>query len=377
MITIREVTGDSRGMKDFINLQYDLYRNDPMFVPPLRIERSQFFNPKKNPFFEHAEIAFYVAYREKQPVGRITAHIDHNYNTYHKINQGFFGFYEAIEDQEVCNLLLAEAEKWCRSKGVVSIIGPMNFSTNHESPGFLIKGFDTPPVLMMTHTKPYYAKQVTAAGYSKEKLLIAYYLKDVKKVPDIVAEHYTKIMAKHGADIEIRRIDMKNLKNEVRIILNIFNQAWCNNWGYVPMTEKEINQMAAELKLIAVPDIIYIVYKSGEPVAFQLAFPDINMVLHKIKDGRLSIAAIWKLLFGRKIINTLRVPLMGVLPKYRRLGLDFLMYNDIFLDGLKMMGQGNVEMSWILEDNRMMNAALLKLGSDPYKEYLIVSKALS
>lgn len=376
MITVKEVTTDKKGLKDFINLQYDLYRDEPNFVPPLRIERNIFFNQKKNPFFEHAQGAYFVAYGGEKAVGRITAHTDENYDKYHNCKQGFFGFYESENSAEVCRELCSSAEKWLLARGVRNILGPMNFSTNHETPGFMVKGFDTPPILMMPYTKKYYPDLFKALGYTKAQLLIAYDLHDVKKVPDVVSDYYKKFTEKYGDEVTIRHLDMKNLNADVRIILDIFNEAWCNNWGYVPMTDKEIDQMASELKLIVNPAVTYLLFKNGEPAAFQLAMPNINEILIKIKDGRLTPAALYKLLFWRNRIHYIRVLLMGIRPKFRRLGLDFIMYYHIFNDGLQKTQYRSVEMSWLLESNTMINAVMKRLDADPYKEYLIVSKEL-
>jgi len=373
-IKIVEVTNNKKGMKDFINVQYAVYKNDENWVPPLRLERKMFFG-KKNPFYEHAEVAFFVAYRDENPVGRVTAHIDHNYNERYDTIQGFFGFFECEERTETAELLMDTAEKWVKEKKCDSIIGPMNFSTNNEV-GFLQDGFDRPPVIMMTYTKKYYLEIFENMSYKMEKVLNAYWFGDVQKTPEIITGYAEKLKKKYGEKITMRNIDLKNLKSEIDIVLDIFNEAWSDNWGFVPMTEGEIKNMADELKMVADSKLTFIMYKDDEPVAFLIGLPDLYEVLGKIKDGRILPVGVFKLLFGRKNIKTVRVLLMGVRKKYRKLGLDFLMYQSVFEDGYEE-GYRNVEMSWILDDNKNMNSTLQKIGADLYKKYVIYKKEIN
>lgn len=374
MITIKQVNNNKKGMKDFIDLPYSLYSNDKNWCPPLKIERKRFFS-NKNPFMLHSKIAYFVAYKGSNPAGRVTSHIDYGYNSYYNTRQGFFGFFESIESLEVAEKLMHSAENWIKSSGIDSIIGPFNFSTNHEI-GFLIKGFEMPPVMMMPYTKKYYPALFYNLGYQKEKELIAYWLGDVTGVPGIVAKSAEKIHKKFGDSIKIRNIDMKNLNSDLSIVLDIYNEAWSKNWGFVPMTDEEITEMVKELKFIANPDVTFILYKSGQPAAFLIALPDINQVLMKIKKGKLFPSGMFKLLFLRKKIDTIRVNLMGVKNKYRKLGLDFLVINRVFKDGLKKTHYRNVEMSWILEDNTLMNRIFKRLSANPYKRYIVMKKKL-
>ncbi len=377
MITVSEVTNNPKGLNDFINFPYTLYKDDSSWVAPLLLERKEFFNTKKNPFFDHAEVAFFVAYKNDIPVGRITAHIDENYNSRYGINQGFFGFFESEENYETAASLVEAAKKWLKEKNCPSAIGPMNFSTNHEI-GFLLEGFDRSPVVMMTYTKKYYPGFFERMGFEIEKILNAYYLEDIKQPPEIVSEYAEKLKNKFGKDISIRHMDFKNMKNDLDIILEIFNEAWSSNWGFVPMTEAEIEQMAKELKLIADPNITYILYKNNEPAAFLVGIPDVNQALLPLKNGKLFPFGIFKLLTGLRKITTVRVLLMGVKPKFRLLGLDFLMYNEIFSYRYKQKKSDfrNVEMSWILEDNKNMNSALVRMGANLYKKYVVYKKSL-
>lgn len=374
MITVKQVNHDKKGMQDFINLPYSLYDSDKNWCPPLKIERKIFFSDK-NPFMLHSRVAYFVAYKENKPVGRVTSHIDEMYSRYHNKEQGFFGFFESTESIEVAEKLMNSAESWIKSKGINSIMGPFNFSTNHEV-GFLTKGFDMPPVLMMPYTKKYYPALLYKLGYQKEKELFAYWFENMTEAPKLVARSSEKISKKHGDSIKIRNINMKNLKSELSIILDIYNDAWSKNWGFVPMTDKEINQMARELKFVVNPDMTFILYKNGKAAAFLICLPDFNQVLIKIKKGNLFPTGIFKLLFCKKNINNLRVSLMGVKNKYRNLGFDYLLINEASESLVTKTPYKNVEMSWILEDNFLMNRIYERLKSDPYKKYIVLKKSL-
>lgn len=326
----------------------------------------------------HSRIAFFVAYQENRPVGRVTAHMDEIFNDYHKTRQGFFGFFESVESAETAEKLMRSCENWIGSQGMNSLIGPFNFSTNHEV-GFLIKGFDRPPMLMMPYTKKYYPELLYPLGYKKEKELLAFRLDKDTPIPDLFRLMADRIKKEVGDSVRLRNLDMKNLKSELRIILDIYNDAWSKNWGFVPMTDGEIDSMAWQLKLFAMTEFIYILFKEGEPAAFLLMLPDLNEGLIHIKSGKLFPTGILKLIFFRKYIRSGRVLLMGVKKKFRNQGLDILLYSRMIKDGFSKTSdqQRNVELSWILEDNKVMVNILKSLNADPYKKYLILKKTLT
>lgn len=377
MIEVRTVTADRKGMNDFLDLPYRLYRDDPNWPAPLRFERKMFFDRKKNPFFEHGEADCFVCYRDGAPVGRITAHIDRNYDSYHKTKHGFFGFFEAENDPAAANVLIKTAEEWVAKRGYDRIIGPMNFTTNHDSPGFVTFGVDQPPLLMNPHTMPYYPDLFRAAGYSDEQLLNSWILEEPKDLPQEFHDRDEKLCAKYGDRLKVRHIDLKNLRRDVDIILKIFNEAWCDNWGYVPMTEREITAMADELKLIVDLPITYLVFLDGEAVAFMVSMPDINRILVKNRNGSIFSRHFLHLLINKKkYIDRFRVMLLGTLKKYRLLGFDALMYHRLFHDAYAA-GYLTVEMSWILDTNRPMNNAAAHMGAHLFQQYLILAKPLS
>jgi len=379
MVTVEQVNGSKKGMKDFLELPYWLYEEDKNWCPPLRFERKEFFSDK-NPFMKHSEIGFFVAYKNNRPVGRVTAHRDEIYDKFYNTRQGFFGFYESVDCGETAKKLMHASENWITSRGMNSVMGPFNFSTNHEI-GFLTKGFDRPPAIMMPYTKSYYPDQLAVLGYKKEKELLAFLIEKTMATPEpfAVMSRRVAVMAKRVArklrgTYTIKTLNMADLKSELNIILDIYNEAWNKNWGFVPMTAAEIDDMARQLKTIIQPEYIYFLYHNEEPAAFLLALPDINNALMHIKSGKLFPTGIFKLLFFRKYITSGRVLLMGVKKKFRNKGFDLLLYSRLMEEAQKQLR--SMEMSWILEDNRAMVNILGNLNADPYKRYLILKKSL-
>jgi len=376
MVMVKQVNGDKKGMQDFLELPYFLYKNDKNWCPPLRFERKEFFS-KKNPFMNHSEVCFFVAYKDNKPVGRVTAHRDDIYDNYYDTRQGFFGFYESIENGEVAEQLMLACENWIKTQGMDSLMGPFNFSTNHEV-GFLTQGFDRPPVIMMPYTKAYYPEQLRQLGYKKEKELLAFWVDRNTETPEIFTVMAKRIARELEGSYEIRTLKMAELKPELKIILDIYNEAWNKNWGFVPMTEAEIDDMASQLKYFAQPEFIYILNKDDEPAAFLLGLPDINNALIHIKSGKLFPTGIFKLLSYRKYIQTGRILLMGVKSQFRNQGLDLLLYNRLIGDAMTKGPKQikDLELSWILEDNHVMVNTLKSMNADPYKRYLILKKSI-
>jgi len=374
MITIEQISHGQRKINDFIDIPYDLYRDDNNWCPPLKIERKEFFSDK-NPFMDNSRVAYFIAYKDAKPVGRVTAHVDNFYNSYHKVRQGFFGFFECINDLEIAKKMMKTAENWLRSNGMDSIMGPFNFSTNQEV-GFITEGFERPPVIMMPYNKRYYSDLLGQLSYIEKKKLLAYWMENVTQPPKMVTRFAKSLVKRYQDSVQIRNFDMKNLSADLEIILSIYNEAWGRNWGFVPMTYKEIDTMANQLKLFVDQKYTYLLYRNGEPAAFLLAVPDINELLIDNRSGKLFPTAAFKLLFGRKKIKTLRVLLMGIKRKFRNLGLDILLYHKIFQEGIDKKVYKNVEMSWICDDNRSMINILEKMNAVPYKHYAILGKPL-
>jgi GNAT superfamily N-acetyltransferase len=371
-VTVREVPRGA-SMKPFIDFAWKVNGTDPAWVPHLRMAIAPVLDRNKHPFHQHAEVAYFLAERGGQIAGRIAAVVNHQYNQYHAPDRtGFFGFFECVDDPAVASALLDTASKWLRERGMETMRGPFNFSTNDEfsSPGVLIEGFDTSPVVMMSHNPSYYGRLMDAAGMGKSKDLVAYW------IPDRIPERLRNAMRRLGerAGVTIRSVRMKDLENEVRRVQEVYNAAWSRNWGFVPMTEAEFRHMAKELKPVVDPDFVLLAEKAdGEPIGFLLALPDLNRAFKHLKDGRLLPFGLFKFLWHQRRIKTARILTLGLKPGYQHLGLGAAMYTRLLEIGIAK-GYKGAEGSWILEDNHEMCVALEKLGADKYKTYRVYER---
>ncbi len=366
--------------KNFINLPWTIYSKNPHWVPPLKIAVKDLLNVKKNPFFQHALMHPVIAYNEAgRCVGRIAGIIDENHNEFHKEKTAFFGFFESIDDQNLANLLFQEVENWAKSKGMTLIRGPMNPSTNHEC-GLLVEGFEDSPTVMNTYNPPYYAKLVETWGLTKSKDLIAYDI-DSRKV-----KFSEKLMAqseklRQTGSVTFRTIDMKNFEAEVELILGIYNDAWEENWGFVPMTPDEFRHMAKDMKPIVDPELLLIAMVKGVPAGFALTLPDVNQAIKKIKNGKLFPSGLLKLLWHtkgpgkKKTINRCRILTLGIKKDYRAYGIGPLLYVE-FLKRGPDNGYPVGEASWILEDNIPMNKAIQHMGGEKTKVYRVYDRPI-
>jgi GNAT superfamily N-acetyltransferase len=361
---------DRKGdLMEFIKFPWQIYKNDPRWVPPLIMERKEFLDRNKNPFFKHAEVALYLAKRGTQTVGRIAGTVNHNHIEFHREKAGFFGFFECVQDSEVAKALLDTVREWLKSKGMEIMRGPANFSSNEEW-GLLAEGFDSRPVIMMGHNPSYYLDLVESYGMVKAKDLYAYFMDESLPPPERVVRMAENIRKRQR--VRIRNINMKDFEGEVQRIKQIYNSAWSRNWGFVPMTDEEFDHMAGSLKQIVDPHVVFIAEVDGKPAGFSLALPDFNQVLARL-NGRLFPFGILKLLWHIKIrsrIDGVRVITMGVVPEFQKRGIDTVFYVESFSVGMKR-GYKWGEMSWVLEDNTLMNRALELLGARLYKKYRI------
>ncbi|MHB2148972.1 GNAT family N-acetyltransferase [Calditrichota bacterium LG25] len=356
--------------KRFLDLEWEINRNTPNWISPLRMERAKLLDTKKNPFYQHAEIEMFLAKKDGQFVGRIAAITNENHNKFHGDRWGFWGFFECINDQYVANALFKAAAEWLKARQRDNMVGPMNPSTNDEC-GLLVEGFDTPPFVMMTHNPDYYPRLVTNFGNTKVKDLYAWYLPTetaLANITDKLERIANKIQARHS--FRFRTAQLKHLDREIKLIKEIYNDAWSKNWGFVPFTDAEIDYLAAQLKQIVDEDLLLLAFKGDEPIAFSLTIPNINEILAKIPDGRLFPTGIFKLLFGLKKIKTARVITLGVRREYQHMGLGSIFYIETIKRAAKK-GITAGELSWILEDNAPMNSAIQAFGSELYKRYRI------
>lgn len=358
-----------RDLKDFIRLPWKIYEHDPNWVPPLISQQKVLFDKKKYPFFEHSEADFFIARKGKEPVGTIVAILNNRHNMVHNENVGFFGFFETIPDYRIAEKLFDTVMNWAKNKNLEYIRGPENYSQNDVC-GLLIDGYDTPPVILMAHNPPYYQNFIEKYGFTKAMDLWAYSMDKNTQIPERVVKVVERIKARSHATF--RTINKKILGKEVEKVKYVYNDAWEKNWGFVPLTDHEIDHIANDLKPIVDPDIVFFAEIDGKPVGFSLAVPDINQALKKI-NGRLFLFGILKLLYYTRKINRLRVIIMGVVEEYRNKGIDSVFYLDTYRKGIEK-GYNWGEFSWILENNDPMNIALTNIGAKVYKTYRIYEK---
>lgn len=368
-VTIEPVRS-GRDLERFIALPYTLHRRDPTWVPPLRMDVRTILSPKKNPFFEHAEAAYFVARREGAIVGRIAAIKNDGHNRLHHDRVGFYGFFESEDDQAVATALFDRAAEWLRGHGFDTMRGPMNPSINDEC-GLLVQGFETPPVVLMPHNPAYYVPLHDAYGFRKAKDLIAFW--GGGEAPPERFIRASNVLAQR-LGVTLRPLDMKRFRDEVELVKSLFNEAWEHNWGYVPMTDAELDHLAKQLKPIIVADLVVFAEIEGRVVGFGVAIPDFNVALKHNPSGRLFPGLLKILWYSRKI-DRARIPLLGMLKEYRGKGIDALLYHWIWTHATaRGMPQG--EAGWILEDNAPMINGLMRLGFRPYKTYRILDKTL-
>ncbi|MFQ5942743.1 MAG: hypothetical protein ACE5JF_04245 [Anaerolineales bacterium] len=367
-------------LDEFIAFPWKVYKGDPYWVPPLLSERRQFFDPQKNPFFEHAKASFFLARRNGEVVGTIGAFSNYLYNEIHKDNTGFFGFFEVLDDPEVAEALLKTAENWAIDAGHDQILGPMQYSTNDEL-GLLVDGFDDPPRILMTYNPPRYGGYIERAGFEKAMDLWAYKIgvRDLEKnMPEKVVRVSEKILKRWK--LSIRPINMKNFDTEAELLLSVYNSAWEPNWAAVRMTPGEADLLAEQMKQLVDPDLALIVERDGKAVAFGLALPDLNQPLLKAypKPGFPEVLTLLKLLWHWKVrgnIRWIRAWGVGILPEYQGQGLESIIFLKL-TEAASRKGFELSEASWILENNDKVNKSIRMLGGEVYKTYRIYQKAL-
>ena len=358
-------------LRRFINLPWLIYKNDPTWVPPLKMAVHDLFKPT-HPFYETGTMISWIASENGEDVGRISAIDCHTYNEFHNSKTGFFGFFEA-KNQACADKLFALAEDWLRGRGLTSVQGPFSPTTNYEC-GLLIDGFDDPPQIMMTYNRPDYMAQIEAQGFTKAKDLLAYRIPTEFQMPELIKKIAERTQKR--SKITYRSISKKTWARDVDQMLEIYNDAWEKNWGFIPMTEKEFRHTAKDLKSVVDERLVLFADVDGEPAGFLVALPDFNQVLKRIPDGKLLPFGIFKLLTGMKKINRIRVITLGVKAKFRNIGLGPLFYQKAHQIIREHTNYGEIEMSWILEDNKDMNKPIVMMGGEPYKRYRIYEKNL-
>jgi len=365
--------------KIFVTLLWDIFKDDPNWVPPLIMERMDIIDEKKNPYFLHADVRLWIAYKNGMPVGRISAQIDELVEPQHGVKTGHYGFFDCIDDQDVANALFDTACSWLKENGMIEVIGPFSLSINEET-GMLVEGFDTPPRLLMGHARPYYEKLVHNYGLSSVKDTWAYTL----DISDTILPPAIQKLVDRAVDkgqVKFRPINMDKYEEELKIILDIFNDAWIENWKYIPFTEAELDHAVKELKMIIREDFTYIAEIDGVPQAMMVTLPNINEIIRDL-NGKLFPFGIFKLLWRLKIkpsFKTVRVPLMGVRTEYQNSRLSGIMSFGLFeacRQSAIKIGCEQAELSWVLEENTRLSKLLESIGCVKYKTYRLYQKDL-
>lgn len=375
-LTIRPVK-DKAGNLAFLKAAFPIYADDPNWVAPLFLERLEHLDPKKNPYFEHAEAQLFIAERDGKPVGRISAQIDRLHLERYKDETGQFGFIDAEDNAETFAALFKAAEHWLRAKGMKRAMGPFSFSINDES-GMLIDGFNTPPNMMMPHHRNYYAGHVEKSGYRKTKDLFAFEFDNRKGLTPTLRKMVDRMM--NSGDLKVRPVNKKDLRNEINVIMSIFNDAWSENWGFIPFTEAELNLLAKNFKMLVPANAVQIASWKGENAAFIVSMPNINEWFQGL-NGRVLSWKLPKLIKGAitKKSKSVRVPLMGVLKKYQ----DTMVGAGLALSVIRQASDYQIsrgvthgEFSWVLEDNLRLRHIMESMGARVYKTYRVYEKAL-
>ena len=369
-LQVKEVK-NQQDLNTFVRLPLEIYKGDRYWVPPLIKDQLLKVSPK-HPFRSHSEMILFLAHRGGTLAGRIAGIIDHHYVEFHQEKVGFFGFFESLPDAEIATALLSTVADWLRGHGMERMAGPMNPSTNDEC-GLLIEGFDAPPCLMMPYNPRHYPSLVEDFGLSKRMDLYAYLLEETSFRLDRL-DRITERLKKREPRLHVRPLNLRNFDHELRIIKEIYNQAWVKNWGFVPMTDEEINLLAKQLRPLTVPELVLFAYWEEEPVGFSVSLPDFNDVLKHL-NGKIGLSGALKFLYYSKKIKKIRVMLLGVKQTFQKKGVEGLLYVETFRNGIKK-GYQRAECSWILEENVLMQHGIEAMGGKRYKTYRIYEMPL-
>ena len=357
-----------RERKQFLELPWQINRGDPHWIPPLRQNQEELVGYRHHPFYDGAEGQTFLALQDGQPAGRIMALVYGAHNRIHKENRGFFGFFESLDDQEVAAGLFDAVRQWLGQRGITDVRGPMNPSMNYEC-GLLIEGFDTPPFFMMTHNPPYYQRLIEGCGFGKVEDMFAFYGN-----VDMLAGLDTKLAfivqeCRSRFDVKLRRMDPKRFNHDVRLFLDIYNAALAGTWGFTPLSEKEIDHMAASMKHLIVPEMTTIAEIEGKPVGAMFGLLDYNPRIKKI-DGRLFPFGFLRLLWNKKGIKRVRMLSTNVIPEFQKWGLGLVLASRVLPEALAW-GIDEVEFSWVLESNKLSYGTLKRGGAKITKRYRI------
>lgn len=360
----------------FIGLPEQIYADDPNWIQPLIQERRAILNKDENPYFGNAEAQLFLAMRGRRCVGRISAQIDHAYQERHSDATGHFGFIEAFDDVAIFEALLTAAQSWLAARNMKNVMGPFSFSINQEA-GLLIDGFDTPPMMMMGHARPYYALHMDACGYRKAKDLIAYDYDPHLQLPPSMAKILDKVH--RSGDLVVRPLSKARLEQDLDTIISIFNDAWSANWGFIPLTEGEVKVLARRMKMLVREEFVAIAEYKGEPAAMAVTLPNFNAWIADLKGKLLPFGWIKLLVRLMRPPREIRMPLMGVRKSFQKTGLGTVLALAVIDQLRRYHVERNVEraeLSWILEDNVSTRRLIETMGGRPYKTYRVYERSL-
>ncbi len=371
-IEVKRVTTEEEKYK-FIKFPWQIYKGDKNWVPPLIFDIRRNLTKNINPFFQHSEMEMFLAYRDGKLAGRIAAIVNYNHNKFHNDKVGFFGYFECIDNYSVSNALFESAAEFLKSKDMEVIRGPINLSTNDEV-GLLIKGFDSPPVLLMIYNPSYYIELIHNFGFTKAKDLYAYHIGESILSNKEVLDKLKRVseIVRRRDKITFRTLKIKELVSELNKVKEVYNNAWKYNWGFVPMTDEEFEFVAHVLRPLVDPELVYFAEYEGKPVGFSMALPDYNQVFIKM-NGRLFPFGIFKMLMNRKKINGIRLITMGIIHEFQKKGIEAVFIKDT-IETCARKGIRNAEISWVLEDNIPMVQTAVNLDAELYKIYRIYDK---
>ena len=370
---IVKVEGKSQLAK-FIDFPHELYKGDPNYVPMIYMEQEALLNPKKSPFYKHSKADHFLALQGDKVVGRISAIRNNNHIQFSGKQEGYFGFFDVINDYDVAKMLLDAAVNWLKSEGLNKVIGPTNFSTN-ETVGVLIETFDEPPSIMTTYNFPYYAEFLDKYGFGKMTDLLSWKV-FTNNLPQDVMEFSDKLEKRlNDRGITIRNLNMKKYAEEIERIFPIYNQSWAENTGFVPMSDAEVRQLGSDLKMIVDPTFVYLVEKEDKVIGIGITIPNVNEIQINVKKGRLFPFGAIKILTGLKKIKSVRILALGTLKEYRRMGIDVVLYVRNMKAALAR-GMDYGEASWILENNDAMNRALEHINGKVFRKHRLYEKEI-
>lgn len=368
MVEIREVT--DKDLNAFINFPFELYKQDPYWVGELKMDTRALLR-ENNAFWKHGVRKLFMAYQDGKAVGRICALVNHRFNEYHLENIGFFGFFDCVNNEEVSAALFKAAEDYLRGQGVTAVRGPANPSSNHIY-GLLVEGFDSMPAIMMPYNYPYYAELIERAGFTKAKDLLAF----ERSKEDQFSERFLKVCARceKKGGITLRRLDLHQLTKEAEVIREIYNKAWAENWGFVPLDPQEMKDIVSELKSIVRVEGTCILEENGVPAGFYICIPNMNHVLKILRGSLYNPWRLIKAVIAWKKIKDARLIMLGVLPEFRKRGIDLILIKHIITHGVAVWD--SAELSWVLEDNAGMLRGIEECGCHPSKRYRVYQKSL-